>query len=846
MPKVQRIVANAGGARSSGLLVRATPVEFSSGLALSDLGEGIQDFGAGLNNVSESVARIEEKKRLDSENKWLIDTASHLRNSMTDWQSKPENFTSEDYATQFREFSGREMSKAADLAPSGRALTALRSRMLPYIDSQYSGALVTQEKTRLEGTRQSILETIAVSLGNYRKSLSIPNSTPLDDLNSSMAEVEGTIEDTFGKIAPRTASRLRALMDAETALGIFEEFPDQAEKIVRDSTNLQEDEKQTLFNKMGTMRKVVDSQKVAALSAMRKDNLANAAAGEVVAKIPLERYKESYASETSAVLAKQEDDLEIDAWTEAYGHITMAQDKNARAIDQKLSSLRSDTMGGGEKAARVYDRASQALNASKKLQEEDEVMWLQTYNDEVGFQARSLAASTDPSIRLFQATQLNKELLKFQGPAPRDAEGNLTVSEEDAAKYLDRATGDRHLLSRPTAEQEAMRLNRSKPSEFLAQMRSFMNNLYPDPEHQAIVFKDLSTLVPQGQALKQSHQLVWQNRDQWWVDTLVSAFQNPAAIDNLNTETRSTFKAAVQQHPTWIKLQHSLIGPNQHRKELLSGFLDGITTFSASLYGNQRGGDVDASVSKALSLAVDSTMAFANVNGQDVVFDRIKPDGTSYTDDEILDLSRRLEVSLSWIDPRQVDQTSFVNVHGVHPEEQNINRLQALRDDITQNAYWEVEADGQHLSLYIKDDTGTGFQIRTKDKQAFVINLTDLPEFKLPVRTDPRTIPGFHSHTAMQPELDAIKIQPKDRYPIVEQRQQLKGLLRFRSPMEITESMSKGPLGFLGDTLQMKNAPMEFLPTQTTTRTNFPMVAPWILNPIQPFDPQLDLNLRTQ
>ena len=101
----------------------------------------------------------------------------------------------------------------------------------------------------------------------------------------------------------------------------------------------------------------------------------------------------------------------------------------------------------------------------------------------------------------------------------------------------------------------------------------------------------------------------------------------------------------------------------------------------------------------------------------------LRPDG------EIEDIGRRLSVALKDLDPRQVDQSRFVGLTTIHPDESNINRLQALRDLITQRGFFVNDQSGQSVSLFITGDSGIPFQLRNKKGQPFEIQLDDLPQF---------------------------------------------------------------------------------------------------------------------
>jgi hypothetical protein len=833
MPRINRILADENVA-TAGILSKATALEFSSPAALVNVDEGIKSIAQGTMSAARFFALKEQRKAAEKNASWVSSEQAKLRDLVVDFQSDPENYSSEDYAERVKAFGTNQTKLSLQKAPSQRAAAGLKQSMESYLSGKYAEASGVEERTRLDNLKEGFIGDISVALGTYRKGLSVPNSNPLTELTDSVQNTKDAIEETFGQVAPKQATRLRAFADAEFALGIAGQYPKAAENIINTSTDLTEEEKYTLRNKIKVKSDAFDVTQLLQFKSAVEDMRSQATAGKRVGLIPIERYKEVYPTENSALAAKAEDDAFFKAWEDSHKLTDKLVDKRDTVVSGHLNQLNDKLIDGTKHDRDVLDNAADILDKKMKQQRGDAVGFLLQNNEGIKELSNIVALAATPQERATALMALSDRLVELQGFPNRgeSADGSMgpiQYSQDKEDQFLHHATGEIELLPKDTAVNLVGFLNEAQPSEFGKKMQELMVS-YPRPEHQQIVFNDL---VRKG--LRQSYQLVWQNRDEWWIGSLVTALQGTKGLENITEETKGKFKEAVRAHPTWLAFQGSMIGPNQDRIEDISGFLDAITTF-AMYHDMQPGTDMKDAVDRALDLGISSSMAFSQVNGQPVVFNAKRPDGTKYQPNEISDIGRRLGVSLQWLDVRKVNQDPFLFLNQLSPNKQDVNRLQKLRDHITQTGHWVTENDGETMSLYVKDDLGFSLQVRDELDKPFAINLQDLPDFIYDTKST-----GLWDEDQLVFDLPTtMKEKPRKRYPIVEKENYYYLLGPGTSLME---SLQKGPLGLLTDPPR----PITLFPSYTRSITNFPTQPPWMQNPNEPGPvPPLDLKLKTK
>jgi hypothetical protein len=697
------------------------PAAFLTTPGVGNVARGLGGLSNAVGESAETVSNIERKKTHDSEVRWVGESIRQELDLLNEWQSKPENNTSEQYAAKFKQFSDERIAGVLEQAPSKRAGADFSQRFGMLASNRYGEALHASERIRLENTKNGFVDQISQSLETFRGSEGVPGVDAIGELTVTRADLHGRIEEIFGKVAPTTARALKARVDAEFAIGIAHRDPDLSARMIKMSSHIDETDKATLLNKIEAVSQTHDMLAKDNFRRAREDRLVQVARGLQTEGLPLSEYKAVYGKD--AERHKVQDDYQVDIFNSANTFVTRVGGLNSSASRRELNKLANSVTD--KKSELTWEVADRRMKAIDELREDDRVTWLLSYNPEIKETDKLLSGVTNPDQRNALLNQRNESILKYQGSPGTDY--------ENKDMYLGLASGDRALMTAEEATKNAGFINSGDPQEVIGKIQQVLAE-YPDDAHKYIAFQDLTQLKGSA-AIKPEYQLIWQNQRQWWVDTYAEALTDAKSITALTEERAAELDKEVENNKTWAKFEG--IMSSGGRNEEAAAFKSGIMSYANYLHTTQKK-SMSQAVKQSLNALLDTTIGFTTVHNQPMMIskERLDPKAPNRTDDEILDIGRRLTISLKDIDPREIDQSRFMALDAISEDKNHINRLQELRNIITRDGYFVTEADGQSATLFVVGDRGIPFQVTDPTGAAFQIFFDDMPDYTVDTREE--------------------------------------------------------------------------------------------------------------
>lgn len=743
MPRVPTILANQE-LQAPMFSSQADESSFGSLPGVGNLGRGLAAAGGGLQDLSAVVADLDKRRKGEDEDRWAGDALHQEQNHLSEWQTKEENNSGEDYAKNFLAYSESRIAEYEGKAPSKRAALTFRQGMQSFIRSRYTGALQTSEETRVGNNRDSIISQTSLALGTYRGSGAVPNVDAASELMWSHQDIRSRIERTFAN--PVIRRKLGAYVDSEIALGVAQQDPSTARSIITNSGDLEESAKVVLLNKIDAIEESARQVGRDDFNRFRADHLTLSREGRTRGMISLGDYKQHFDDGTAKRLKADDDQAQ-----RIYGRANKGFDEfagtNAQHQLRSLQKMRESIAGVEDD--KVLVELARRLREVQELQEKDPVSWLSLHNPEVmEMTKRASAAATSESLMARHSS-----LLKYQGVPPPD--------EKNPERYLGLPILDRRLMTVGEVKRGQDYINQGTPPEAMKRIEEVLAT-YPGPDAQDVAFNDLSR-DPDG--IKQEYRLAWQNKNEWWVQSYVAAVNDAKGFSALSEERKGALSKEVDDNPDWKSFERYFTGADPTRADEVAGFKHGVMAY-ANFFSVTQGKNMRESVKESIGHLLNSTMGRTSVSGRTLWVMRERPGKPKRVDDEVADIGRRLIVSLKDLDPREIDQGKFPGLSAINPKEDNIDRLQALRDQVTRNGYFVPTADGQSMILYLAGDSGIPFEVRDKQGRAFMIELDDLPLFqtRLQQELDPTRTKLVATLSENDPR--GSKISPDKTYPL--------------------------------------------------------------------------------
>lgn len=640
----------------------AGPESFGANPGLDDIAQATRHFAGTLSQLAKESAVVDRRRELENDERWVGDAFYQERNHLNEWQANIENNSSEDFAKNFRTYSESRIKEYEGKAPSRRAEQEFRRQMQGFIESRYAGALLTSERTRLENVKDGVINQLSLALETYRGAGEVPNVDPAAELMMAYEDLRNKVEKIYGPVDSALRRKMGAYLDSEVALGIGLTDPDMARKIIMNSRDLEESAKVILMNKVESMERDTMSVGRDNFNRFRADYEVLIRDGKRTDKIPLSDYRKFYDAAMATQL-KAQDDQRADIYLGVNAEFNKLAGTNVQNQTSRLSDLRANISGVRDDL--TYKMLRAKLEDVQLLQAKDQVAWLMQYNQEVAESVRRAEAapegSRDGALRTRSAS-----ILRYQGPAPEGA--------MDPEKYLGLPLMDRRLMTNMEAKRNKDHINQGSPQEVVKRIEGVLAS-FPGSENQGIAFNDL---LRDPDEIRQEYRLVWQNKDQWWVQTFAAALGETKGIQALTDEKRSKFEEALEGSKGWKMFEQAMVGIDPTRAGEIAGFKSGIMTY-ANYFSVSQGISPEDAVKVSMRHLLDSTMGFTSVGGRPVMIVRDRDKLPSRTDEEVDDIGRRLGVALKDLDPREIDQFRFLSLQQISSKEDDIGRLQALR-----------------------------------------------------------------------------------------------------------------------------------------------------------------------
>ncbi len=334
-------------------------------------------------------------------------------------------------------------------------------------------------------------------------------------------------------------------------------------------------------------------------------------------------------------------------------------------------------------------------------------------------------------------TEANNMILQYQGQPPRNPDGSLAVSQEEAWKYHGIPKDQISLLSTHQAETYANQVNHSPPKDVLKTLAQ-LHSQFPDANQWAIAFNDMVKL-PGGKGIRGEFQLAALNMNDdgspknQYVDDFVGMLNSAEDIRKASSDKTNDFAKVLDADPTWNAYLRVLPNDNFQNQNTAAEFKNGLLLYSMGIA--QRGGtSAEPAVKTAIGRLLESQLHLTTVNGTPQIIPRERGTTSSgyklpgRTNDEIHKIGENLTLSLRTIDPRSIaltDEHGYSHWNQLNDMGNDFTKMNALRASIVAHGTFKPTPDGQAMTLYYDDGKNVPFEIRDKEGKAFVINVDD-------------------------------------------------------------------------------------------------------------------------
>lgn len=735
VPRYESEVSPSGGP----LRIQAQP-DLGVSAGLGAVGRGMQDAaqaGAYMYNRHQEEKAV--RQGIDDE-RWAQEQFMKEKLKLAEMLAKDGMNTSEDIVNQVGSFAETQMSQYSnDMAPSANAMARFKDKYAKHVNDVQVASAQVEATNKVNNGVQSIKNNTQTAIIAFRTLSKFSEPLAMANLVDSVASQNASIHTMFGKHFPKLAHQLQENLTTQAVLAAAEVNPEAAATILKNAASIDEQTRAQLTNQIESAQKSSDSAARYRLEAERKDVMTLALAGTVQNGLPLDSYLRVYPKATAKEL-KRQDDEEIDAYAQANMVADAVATFNKDTQDRAVANLKDESKWTGANSALRAEVADKKVKALQDFARDDIRGYLDTHN-KVVIQARGNAITPETTEAYYDT------ILSQQGPAPTDKKtGALLVSEQEASMHWNMPVNDRHLLGKESAKELAARINLSTPQEVIKTISAILAP-YTKDKHKNVVLNDLVTMGK----LSQQYQLVWQNKDAWWIGTYIGALKAGKDIKVPDT-VRTDIEKRLAIHPNWTAFQSSMIGDNLQRAGEIGGFFEGISQFAAIMYATQGKSAKDA-VAEASKRLINETLGFTRINEKPLMILKDRGPGLpKRTQQEIDDIGRRLAFVPQFIPLDEVNQDNWV---ALTPDMSPDARLEALSDELSARSFWQTSQDGQGAVLYAIDEDGLQqFEVRDKNDKPFVVRFDNLPAFA-PIRESQQFV---STSGALGPTLPTMRV----------------------------------------------------------------------------------------
>ncbi|UOF78083.1 hypothetical protein [Caudoviricetes sp.] len=686
-------------------------------------GSQLQRLGANLMQTAETVSAVEQThKRIESE-KWVNDAMSQLHEYYSGWMANGENNSKESFADDFKKLSDQSLTEWENKAPSREAAASFRAKFQSFSNSRYEAAAVTSARTQLNNMVNSHVDMNDAIIKSYQTDRSIPNLDANTELVGNMERRFSEIDSTFGQVAPTKGRQLKAQVAEDAAYAVMNYSPETARSILKKATGILEQRQiHTIENQIKVAEeasKIVDRTVLDNLIANRKALAENFKKPDYLTLDDVKPYLPD--AQAKALVAKV--NAEIEVYNTSADHIAQISALNPEAQIKYVEKLAS-AIGDEPTAAK---NSAIASIVSKKV--DDNLREIR--KDPAGYMLRNnpgLKAINDhiQSLSKSDNSGSNADAIR-QKMAERDA---MMLQLQSRPPGGD--TSDMHFLvnrsqlkviSDNEADAVIQKINQSSPQEVVNTIKQFLVN---HPKNEKIAFNNL-VQVRDGVGLRGDYWLLYKNIDNVAAADLAGALKSPTAGKDLAPEKLADYNKALDGNVRWKAFQQVFPNDNYQMLEMTDGMRRGVLAYAHVL--SQSGLSAEKAIAKSVDTWVSSEMSVVPVNGQPVLFDKVI-DGKKFSDQEVENLANRLAQLPKELSPKSIKLTDeFGRSHFPTLDQigNEMTKMEVLRQLVIDRGFFKPAGD--YATLYMRNDTGTPFEVRDHNNQAIAIKLSDVPTY---------------------------------------------------------------------------------------------------------------------
>lgn len=689
----------------------------------SQIGHAMEKVGDDINRTTVIAGNIVERQKAIDANTWANDSMTQLRDFYTDWMANDENHSKESFAEDFKRMAQKSMNDYEAKAPNEIARLQFREQFQRFENSHYAAAVTTTAQTRVSNMIESHNGQNNSVIGAYEKHRLIPNLDANTELLGDMQERFNSIDAAFGKVAPGKASQLKAQLAEDAAYAAMRYSPVTARKVLAMSTGILEQRRiHAIESQIETAENANHALDIETVNTMLNNRVDFAEGGGQPAKFVLSDIPSFIPRDKAQALINQKN-AEIEVYNTANLHIDKlqpwsgpAQVKYLQALEERSGKVESEATRDKHILRMVANKVSSNMTAYDKdpagyLLSNNKA--LQGINDHI----QELSKDDKNAAQIQQKyAERDTLMLQLQGLPP---EG---LSEEVANQYSPVNRSQLKVMSDAEAKQSVRRINESSPKEALNAIRSVTQR---HSKHSAIAFNNLVQLQ-HGDGIRGDYWLVYKNQDNPDVTDLVGAIQQQSAGKTLNKEILTEVDKTLDSNPTWMAFKSTFPSDNFQMEGMTAGIRSGLVSYA--VVRSQKVAP-EIAVNEAVEKFLNKPMAMVDVGGQTVVMDR---EGRS--DPEMAEIGRRLNMLPRVLNTQDIKTTDdlgnqlFPVVFGPGGPGNDNTKIEQLRNIIVDRGYFKPSNDNKAATLYIRSDTGSPFEARTKDGRAISVLLNEVED----------------------------------------------------------------------------------------------------------------------
>lgn len=697
----------------------------------------VEGLGHTLHGVGQDVGQIAAQRQKEDDLRWSIEVESQYKRTLAERNVADSQNPRETEGPEFKDFADQTLNELMKTAPSKRAADIFRSRGLDIADARYNMALQSGEQTRLVNSDRSNTKAVSDSVEAFRlTNQAYGPDIALPELNRFATFQLASIEERFGKTAPKLAEKMRLDVVANITEATAPTHPDYARSLVR-SSSLEETQKASLLRHIDTIErnanettsfnlaKAIDNSIAVGYETLTPVTPPSPAAMKVFPQNQQERinHELKVANSTISQFSK------IKSWNWA------EQQKAIQAIDIKGDPVAED----------VRAQLAKLTAKSQEQQLENPAGWQLANDPEF---TRPPATETDAA----RMARLGR-MVALQGPAP------IGTDSEQAKRYLNLPTGLQKASSAAEAEARAATLNNSQPNA-LAQAIDDLKAQVPDARIAGMVWNDMQNL-PAGKRLRMGIRVAGAIEDK----AVRSHFLGMMfGKDNPKTaEPQAAFERELIGREQFTRFRSGWNQDNNQRSDEAKEFEESIIRYAMHISSEKnRNLSASKSIDIAVSRVITENYGMMNVNGLDVPVYRFTKAGR-YSDGDLRLMEAGIRESLFELDVSMVstDRYHFPLQPNLPGDQSEATRY--LQNTIRSTGTVVVEPDGASATVYAKGDgvNDIPFQLRGADGLPLVFDFENMK-----VRGQAILSPGLNRSFLFQERMhgaDVMRLDAKEQ-----------------------------------------------------------------------------------